>query len=160
MRLKAPRWLLILEAVLLSAALMFLAYKAATRVLPLPLEAVEQARRINKPDPQAQLLEYYRQYPDRYLRISDEKWAYNPATQTAIHSFTLRNIALAAYAAIEVNLSYESASGKVLLSRTIKIEGPIAASATMEIKNKKVAGVPATAKNVVTTVAKAAVVLQ
>ena len=144
---------------LLLGALLVLAYKAATRVLPLPHNEIEQARRAQKrPDPQAQLLEYYRQYPDRYLRVVDESWAYDPISRNAFHSFTLRNIANIAYTSIEVSFSYESAGGKNVLTRTVKIPGSLAAMGSMNIKKIKVAAVPATVKNVVTTVAKAVVV--
>jgi hypothetical protein len=158
MRLQAPRWLLILEAILLSGAVLFLAYKAAMRIQPLPAESIAQTRSMKKPDPQAQLLEYYRQYPDRYLRISNETWAYDRVSRTAFHSFTIRNLAMVAYGAIEVNFSYQSSSGKELLLRTVKIAGPLAASSAMDIKRMKVTGVPVTTQSVVTTVAKASVV--
>jgi len=158
MRLKAPRWLLVLEAILLAGALLVLAYKAAMRIPPLPLESVAQSRQMKKPDPQAQLMEYYRQYPDRYLRIANETWAYDPVSRIAFHSFTIRNIATVAYDAIEVNFSYQASTGKVLLTRTVKIAGPLAAFTTMDIKRMKVTGVPVTTKTVVTTVAKALVV--
>ena len=158
MRLKAPRWLLVIEAVLFSGALLVLAYKAAMRIPCLPLESVAQTRRMKKPDPQAQLMEYYRQYPDRYLRIANETWVYDPVSRIAFHSFTIHNIATVAYDAIEVKFSYQTSTGKVLLTRTVKIAGPLAASATVDIKRMKVTGVPVTTKSVVTTMAKALVV--
>lgn len=155
MRLKTPRWLLFLEALLFSGALLVLAYKAATRVLPLPVERVEQVRPFKKPDPQAQLLDYYRQYPDRYIRVVDESWVYNPASRTAIHSFTLRNLARVAYAAIEIRFNYESSSGSTAQTRTVKIPGSLAASGTRVVKEVKVKDLPAGIKSVVTTVTKA-----
>ena len=154
MRIKSPRWLLLLEAVLLLGAILVLAYKAATRVLPLPLDKVEQARQYKRPDPQTQLLEYYRQYPDRYIRAVDESWVYNNKTRVAIHSFTLRNLATVAYTGLEVSFSYESAGGKTL-TRTVKIPGFILASASRSLKNIAVKEVPAGIKSVTTIVSKA-----
>jgi len=158
MRLKAPRRLLLLEAVLLAGALLVLAYKAAVRIPSLPLESLAQTRSMKKPDRQAQLMAYYRDYPDRYLRITDETWLYNPVSRSALHSFTIRNIAMASYRSIEITFSYQASDGKVLLTRTVGIPGPLAASATLPIKNLKVSGVPAATKTVVTKVAKATVV--
>jgi hypothetical protein len=158
MRLKAPRWLLILEAILFTGALLVLTYKAAMRIPPLPVESVAQTRLPKKPDRQAQLQGYYRQYPDRYLRISNETWTYDPVSRNAFHFFTIRNIATVAYEAIEITFSYQTSTGKVLLTRTVKMAGPLAASATMDIKRMKVTGVPVATKSVVTTVATALVV--
>jgi len=158
MQLKAPRWLLVLEAVLFSGALLVLAYKAAMWIPPLPVDGVAQTRSMKKPDRQAQLMGYYREYPDRYLRITDETWLYDPVSRTALHSFSIRNIAMAAYTSIEVTFSYQTSTGKVLLIRTVKIPGQLAASATLAVKKLKVTGVPAATKTVVTTVAKALVV--
>ena len=159
MRVKSPRWLLLLEGLLLAVALLVLAYKAAMWVQPLPAKAVEQARTSQKrPDAATQLLEYYRQYPDRYIRVSDEVWSYDPGIRVAVHSFTLRNIATLPYAAIEVRFSYESANGKELLARTVKIAGLLAPFTTMSVKKIKITGVPDTSKSVTITVAKAVVV--
>jgi hypothetical protein len=158
MQLKAPRWLLVLEGILFFGGLLVLAYNAAVWIPPLPVESVAQTRSMKKPDRQAQLMGYYREYPDRYLRITDETWLYDPVSRTALHSFSIRNIATAAYGSIEVTFSYQTSTGKVLLTRTVKIAGPVAASATLEIKRLKVTGVPVTTKTVVTTVAKALVV--
>ncbi len=158
MMVKTPRWLLLLEAVLLLGALIILAYKAATRVLPLPVENVEQARRQGRPDPQAQLLHYYLQYPDRYLRIANEKWAFNPVTRVASHSFTIHNIATLAYSDIEVTITYEGSNGKTLLTRTAKIPGVIEAFKTLEVKQIKITGIPRTTANAMITIAKAVIV--
>jgi hypothetical protein len=158
MMVKTPRWLLLLEAVLLLGALIILAYKAATRVLPLPTEKVEQGRRQGRPDPQTQLLQYYFKYPDRYLRIANEHWQFNPVSRMAYHSFTIRNIATLAYTDIEVTLTYEGSDGKILLASTRKIPGVIAAFKTLEVKQIKVPGVPKAAANAVITIAKAVIV--
>ena len=158
MMIKTPRWLLLLEAVLLLGSLIILAYKAATRVLPLRVEKVEQARRPVRPDPQSQLLHYYLEYPDRYLRISDEKWYFDPASRVASHSFTINNIATLAYSGIEVAITYEGSNGKTLLTRTAKIPGVIAAFKTLEVKKIKIQGVPKDTANAVITIAKGVIV--
>lgn len=158
MMIKTPRWLLLLEAVLLLGALIILAYKAATRVLPLPVENVEQARWQGRPDYQAQLLQYYTQYPDRYLRIANEKWSLDSVSGVAFHSFTIHNIATLAYSAIEVTITYEGSNGKVLLTRTAKIPGVLAPSKILEVKRVKITGVPQTTANAVITIAKAVIV--
>jgi hypothetical protein len=146
---------LLLETLLLLGALLVLAYKAATRVLPFPIERVEQVRQSKRPDPQTQLLEYYRKYPDRYIRVVDESWLYDLASRIATHSFTLRNLARIAYTAIEIRFDYESSSGSTLETRTVKIQGSLAASGTRVVKGIKVKDVPAGIKSVVTTVTKA-----
>jgi hypothetical protein len=158
MMVKTPRWLLLLEAVLLLGALIILAYKAATRVLPLPVEKVEQGRRQGRPDPQAQLLHQYLEYPDRYLRIADEKWEFDPASRVAFHSFTIHNIATLSYAAIEVTITYEGPDGRVLLTRTAKIPGVIAAFKGLEVKRIKITGIPKTTANAAIKIAKAVIV--
>lgn len=155
MRFMAPRWLLCLEAVLLLGALMVLAYKAVTRVLPLPLDRIEQKRGFQKPAPQPTILDYYRQYPDRYIRVDDESWQYDPGSQTASHSFTLRNLATIPYKEIQVRFTYESSAGKTLLTRDVKVPGVLQAQGTLSIKKIKVTGVPAATKSAVTAVAKA-----
>ncbi len=158
MHINAPRWLLILEGMLLLVSLAVLAYKAATRVLPLPVDKIEQQRSYKKPDYQTQILKNYTQYPDRYLRIIDERWTYDPGTQAAYHSFSLRNIATLGYTDIEVSFTYEGPDGKELLKRTAKIPGVLAASKTTEVKRLKISGVPRSVSNVVTSVSKAAIV--
>jgi hypothetical protein len=157
MRLKAPRWVLFLEAMLLLSVVAVFAYRAATKVHPIPVEAVAQARRLPAPDPWAKLLEYYRQYPDRYIRVDNETWQYNINTLVAVHSFTLRNLATVPYTAIEVRFEYMSASGKTLLTRTVKIPGTLAAMGAIAVKKITIKDVPSATKSVVTTAAKATV---
>ncbi len=158
MRLKSPRWLLILEAILLLGSLLVLAYKAATRILPLPLDRIEQKRGYQKPAPGPTILDYYRRYPDRYIRVENESWQFDPRTLVATHSFSLRNLATVAYKEIEVRFTYESPSGKILLTRDIKIPRQLQAQGTMSLKMIKVTGVPATTKSAVLVVAKALMV--
>jgi hypothetical protein len=125
------------------------------RIPPLPLDAVEQRRLAQKPSPQAQLLAYYRDYPDRYIRISKESWRYLQGTRTAYHSFTLRNIATVPYNAIEVRLSYQDSDGKTLQTQTVKIPGVLAAGGTMEVKDIAVKRVPAASERVLVGLARA-----
>lgn len=158
MRLKSPRWLLYLEAVLLFGSLLVLAYKAATRILPLPLDRVEQKRGYRKPAPGPTILDYYRQYPDRYIRVDNETWVLDPGTKVAFHSFSLRNLATVAYKEVEVRFTYESAGGKTLLTRDLKIPGQLQAQGTMSLKKIKVTGVPVATKSAVLVVAKATMI--
>jgi len=155
MRLKAPRWLLLLEAALLLGATLALAYKAAMRVLP--LGGMEQKPYGQKVDPKTKILEYYRQYPERYIRISKESWQLDQYSRTASHSFTLTNSATVAYQAIEVRFSYESSSGKSLQVITVKIPGVLDALGKMNVTKVKVRNVPIASERVVAAIAKALV---
>lgn len=155
MRLKSPRWLLILEAVLLLGALLVLAYKAATRILPLPVDRIEQQRGYQRPARGPTILDYYRQYPDRYIRVENESWQFDTGTLTATHSFSLRNLATVAYKEIVVRFTYEAPSGKILLTRDIKIAGQLQSQGTMNLKKIKVTGVPTATKSAVLVVSKA-----
>jgi len=160
MRITTPRWLLVFYIALLSGAVLLLVYKALMRVSPLPLPAVEaaaQARQTKAPDRQTQLLTNYRQYPDRYIRILEENWVYSAKSKSATHMLKLRNLALAAYSEIEISFTYESAAGKELLTRTVKIPESLAAQETKNLKGIKVPGVPEGAKTVVVAIKKATV---
>ena len=160
MPLKIPRWpiferrLIITEVVLLVISLLIVAYEAATRVQPLPVNRILQKRGYQKPAGPT-ILDYYRQYPDRYIRVENESWQLNSSTQEAIHSFTLRNLATVAYKEIVVRFTYESAAGKTLLTREVKIPGQIQAQGKMNLKNIKITGVPAATGSAVLVVAKA-----
>jgi hypothetical protein len=125
------------------------------RIPLLPPGAIEQRRSAQKLSPEAQLLEYYRDYPDRYIRVSKESWRYAQSSRTAYHYFTLRNTATLAYCAIEVRLSYQHASGKTLQTQTVKIPGVLQALGTMEVRDIKVKNVPAASERVLIEVAKA-----
>lgn len=142
MRVKASRWLLILEGVLLLFAVAVLAYKAAMRVAPLPVAQVGEMRRAKTPDAKAQILEYYKRYPDRYIRIVDDSWVYNPASRTAFHSLSLRNTTTVAYNGIEVRFTYESRDAKILKTETLKVSGGLAPLQTRELKRIEVKGIP------------------
>jgi len=150
-----PKWLLILEALLLLGSLLVLAYKAAMWVRPMP-PIVIQMKRTNPKSPAAPtILDYYRQYPDRYIRVENESWELNPGRQVAFHSFTLRNLATVAYYGIEVQITYESAAGKVLFTRDIPIPESLPAQGTLHPKRIQVRGVPAATRTAVVMVARA-----
>jgi hypothetical protein len=156
MRLIMPRLLVAFEIVILLAVLSVLAYKAATRVLPLPVDAV-QKKPVAKKAPQPTILDYYRKYPDRYIRVENESWVLNDDANTAIHSFSLRNLATVPYTEIEVRITYEGAGGKTLLTHDIKIQGALQGQATREFKYLKVSGVSTATRNAVVAVTKARV---
>jgi hypothetical protein len=155
MRLKGSRLFWILDALLLGGALVFSAYKVATRVQPIGWD--EQAPYRKKIDPQVQILEYYRQYPERYLRISKESWQYLENYHSALHSFTLKNSATVPYTEIEVRFSYETSSGKNLKMEVVKIPGTIAGLGTLDVKGVRVRRVPAASEKVTTSVVKASI---
>jgi hypothetical protein len=54
-----------------------------------------------------------------------------------------------------VRFTYESAAGKTLLTREVKIPGQIQAQGKMNLKNIKITGVPAATGSEVLVVAKA-----
>ena len=147
MFIKSPRWLLISEATLLLVALLVVAYKAAMWIRP--LSGMGQTPHNRKIDPQTQLLQYYRQYPERYIRVSKEKWQYEPLSRTALHTFTLTNSATVAYLEIEIHVDYSSDAGKVVHSRVVKIPGTLAGLGTLKIENLQVKNVPRAAVDVV-----------
>ncbi len=149
------RRVIVIEVVLLLISLMIVAYKAATRVLPLPVNRIEQKRGVQEPYSGPTILDYYRQYPDRYIRVENESWQLNSRAQEALHSFTLRNLATVAYKEIVVRFTYDSAAGKTLLTREVKIPGQIQSQGMMNLKNIKVTGIPAATGSAVLVVAKA-----
>jgi hypothetical protein len=154
MHVKMPRWLVILEVLLLLGALGVLAYKAAIWVRPMPPIVIESKR----PSPKSAaptILDYYRQYPDRYIRVEDESWVLNRGAQSALHSFTLRNLATVAYNGIEIRITYESAAGQELLTRDIPIPEPVPAQGSVRLEGIKLNGVPLASKTAVVTVARA-----
>ena len=116
-----------------------------------------QARSRPQANPQAVILDYYRRYPDRYIRVANEKWQYQDGTRTALHSFTLRNTAAVRYCAIEVSISYRSPTGKVLQTRTVPVRGYLEALKALEVWGLRQKNVPATSESAVITVSKATV---
>ncbi len=152
MRSKTYRLILVLDAIVLLVAVLFAGYRLSTRVMA--LGPLEQKRKI---DPSAQILEYYRQYPERYIRITGESWQYDQVSHTATHFLTLRNSATVPYSAIEIRFDYTSPGGKIIQSETVKIPGVLGALGTMEVKKAKVRNIRAAAETVVSKVAKASV---
>ena len=108
-----------------------------------------------KPDPQQQLLEYYRRYPDRYIRISKESWVFAKQTREAFHSFTLTNLAGIGYSEIELQVAYQNRAGQSLQTQTLKLTGFLNPLGTMQVKQLKVKKVPAACDKAVLTVTKA-----
>ena len=153
MRLRAPRWLLLLEAALLLGALLVLGYKAAMWIRP--LEGFNQTPHARKVDPRAQLLQYYREYPGSYIHITRESWRYNDLTRVATHSFVLKNSATVPYHDIEILMRYESGSGNALYTHTARLPGMLTALGSMDVSDLKISGVPPAAANVVASVARA-----
>jgi hypothetical protein len=122
-----------------------------------PFPAPEEQRRSpQKVDAAAQILEYYRKYPDRYIRLSEESWQYSEKSRCAYHSFTLRNTATLPYYGIEVRISYQTSHGKELKSEVVKIEGALPALGKLAVRDIKVRQVPPAAK-AVTAIVKAVV---
>ena len=152
MRKRTFHLMLLLDAVVLLGAILFSAYTISTRIQP--LGRIEQRRKI---DPGAQILQYYRQYPERYIRISKETWKYDPNSSTASHALTLTNGATVPYHLIDLRFSYETAKGKVLYTQIVTLPGILAAGATTDVKKINVKNVPDRAETVVVTVAKALV---
>jgi hypothetical protein len=122
----------------------------------LVLSASAQTHRPQKIDPQAQMMQYYRQYPDRYIRISKESWQYAQATRLALHSFTLNNTAVVPYCEIEMRFSYQDEKGAAVATMTQSIPG-ILQPYRPEQKDVKLKAVPPKAVNVVVSVSKALV---
>ncbi len=153
MVVKAPRWLLMLEGALLVGAVLVLAYKGLMWIQP--LSGFEQTPHSRKIDPQTQIFQYYREYPDRYIHISRETWQYEELTHTALHTFILNSSATVPYEDIEIRFSYESSAGKVLYTQVLKMQGTLGALGTLKCERIKVKNVPPAASNVVLTVANA-----
>ncbi|NWG13438.1 MAG: hypothetical protein HXY20_07900 [Acidobacteria bacterium] len=120
-----------------------------------PGEAVSQSWQLRRLDPQTQLLEYYRQYPDRYIRVSKESWKYEERSRTALHSFTLRNTASVRYCDVELSFNYLTPGGKVLHIEQVKLPNPLEALRSVDIFQLKVKKVPGGAETAVVRVAKA-----
>jgi hypothetical protein len=119
--------------------------------------AAEQARTAPKPDQQTQLLNNYRKYPDRYIRISGESWKYDDNSRIASHSFTLKNLAGVAYSAIEVRASYLDQDGKILLNQVLPVPGALSPYQIKKFKDLKVKNVPLAATQVLLTVTKGSI---
>ncbi len=151
MLLKPRHFLLSGSVGLLLSVILFSYY----RIGALPVEQVARQRAAQRPSPEAQLLSYYHDFPDRYIRVSKENWQYEQKSRTAYHSFTLRNVATVAYHSIEVLLKYQTAGGKTLRSQVVKVAGPLAPGKSLVVGNVVVKNVPADCDSVVVTVSKA-----
>jgi hypothetical protein len=110
-----------------------------------------------RPDPHAQLLDYYRRYPDRYIQVSKQTWSYDFVERTAIHSFTLRNTASVGYCDIQVSFKYQAANGKSMQTQVVKVPGILEALQKLDVRRVKVKGAPDSAETVLVSVAKATV---
>ncbi len=153
MLFKTPRWVLILEAVLLLGALTVLAYKAAMWVQP--LGGLDKTPHAQKVDPETLARNYYHQYPESYIRISREDWVYIRRSGSARHSLTLKNSAPVSYSSIALQFDYESPTGKVLKSQVVEIPGVLPPSGTLDAKGILVNDVPFAAERVKTVVVRA-----
>ena len=116
-----------------------------------------QNRTARGPDPQTLILNNYRKYPDRYIRISGETWKYDEVSRTAFHSFTLKNIAGVAYSDIELRVNYLDKKGKDLQSQVLKIPGILEASGNKKFTNLKVLKVSGECDQAVLVVSKASI---
>ena len=125
--------------------------------LALPFARAEQARPPLKVDPQTQRLNYYRQYPERYIRISDESWKIDEISRTASHSFKLTNTAGVAYSNIEIRVSYLNADCKTLQSAVLKIQGVLGPYSKMQVQKMKAKNVSKVSDTALLAVAKATV---
>jgi hypothetical protein len=122
------------------------------------LYAPAQTRPRKGPDPQTQLLNNYRKYVDRYIRISGETWKYDDITHCATHSFTLKNTAGVAYSDIELSVSYLNASGKSLQTSVLKIPGALSAYTSKKFADLKVQKVPENCDQAVLSLSKATII--
>ncbi len=114
-----------------------------------------QSRTPAKRDPQTQILQYYREYPDRYIRLSKESWYYDQIARTAVHSFTLQNTATVPYCEVQVKFAYQDEKGVTLVTQSQEIPGILQPYRPVDLKAFKVKGVNNKASNVVLTVSKA-----
>jgi hypothetical protein len=110
-----------------------------------------------KPDASARLIAQYRDYPDRYLRLSKESWVLNEQKGSATHTFTLTNTAAITYWDIQIRFRYQDAAGKELRTQTLKVMGSLGPARSSEVKSILVKGVPARSEIVTLSVAKASV---
>jgi hypothetical protein len=110
-----------------------------------------------RPDPHAQLLDYYRRYPDRYIQVSRQNWNYDFVERTAVHSFTLRNTASVGYCDIQVSFNYQAANGKSMQTKVVKVPGILEALQKLDVRRVKVKGAPDSAETVLVSVTKATV---
>lgn len=128
-----------------------LAFSCILLVMSVPA----QIRGPRKIDPQAQLMQYYKQYPDRYIRVSKESWKYTSVSRMAVHSFTLNNTATVPYCEVEMKFSYQDDDGKTLATMTQVIPGILQPYRPVELKGIRVKPISAKAANMILSVSKA-----
>ncbi len=116
-----------------------------------------QIRGPRKIDPQAQLIRYYHEFPDRYIRVSKESWQYSQPTKTAVHAFTLNNTATVPYCEIEVRFTYQDDKGATVATVKQSIPGILQPYRPAGQKDLRVKPVPDKAVNAVVSVSKALV---
>jgi hypothetical protein len=128
-----------------------------TLIFILALNAVGQTGPARKVDPQTQLLNNYRKYPDRYVRILNETWKYDEVKRIAIHSFTLKNSAGISYSGIQIRANYMNDDGKTLQSQVLNVPGTLGAYQVKKIKDIRAKKVPLECTQAVITVATASI---
>jgi hypothetical protein len=119
--------------------------------------AVSQQRRPPRLDPSAQLLQYYRQFPERYIRITDSKWEHSAASHEASHSLSLLNTATVSYCALELRITYQTEKGTSLCTRSLKLPGTLAPFKKTALKYLTVKNVQGSPDSAVVEIAKAVV---
>jgi len=120
--------------------------------------AMDQRRPLPGPSPSAQLFGYYRKYPDRYLRISEQSWKYDSRRGVATHSFTLRNVATVPYYYIQVRFTYQTPKGKTVHTQVVQVLEGIATLGRKQIRTA-VKGVPLEATQALVTIEHARIIL-
>jgi hypothetical protein len=123
-----------------------------------PAQLRAEQRPMPGPSPSAQLFGYYRKYPERYLRISEQSWKFNPLDRSALHSFTLRNLAIVPYYYIRVRFTYQDSSGKTRGSQVVQVLEGLAALRAKRV-NARVKSVPSEAAQVLVSIETARVIL-
>ncbi len=121
-----------------------------------PGSSAQRAQTPRRPDPKVLLLNNYRQYPERYIRILEESWKLDRGN--ALHSFTLKNSAAVVYGEIEMRFSYLDPAGKTLHTRLVKVPGNLAPYQVKRIKGFKVQAVPAQSDQAVLALTKASII--
>ncbi len=122
-----------------------------------PWAMTAQRRVPRRPTAEEVLQDYYRQYPDRYIRVSKESWHYDEKSHAATHSFILTNTANATYSDMQVRFTYQTGKGKTLYTQTLSVQGTLSPYKTLAVKGMKVKDVPVSAEIVLVVIAKASV---